>query len=108
MPLPFGDSLTGYRMCVHWYDMAEGTRSAMELASLGPATVLCESLIYCSTFLAIATTNLQATALADGKRAEAQKVSSCLLSADLLYGTAVGRCRRESQKHRWNSTGMLA
>lgn len=52
-----------------------GTRSAMELASLGPATVLCESLIYCSTFLAIAVTNLQATALADGKRAEAQKVS---------------------------------
>ncbi|CAM9150744.1 unnamed protein product [Ectocarpus sp. 12 AP-2014] len=51
-----------------------GTRSATELASLGPATVLCESLIYCSTFLAIAVTNLQATALADGKRAEAQKV----------------------------------
>lgn len=51
-----------------------GTRSALELASLGPATVLCESLIYCSTFLAIATTNLQATALADGKTAEAQKV----------------------------------
>lgn len=59
-----------------------GTRSATELASLGPATVLCESLIYCSTFLAIAVTNLQATALADGKRAEAQKVPICSLSIE--------------------------
>ncbi|CAM9472831.1 unnamed protein product [Scytosiphon promiscuus] len=67
-----------------------GTRSAMELASLGPATVLCESLIYCSTFLAIATTNLQATALADGKRAEAQKVVAQALGLALTIGLAVG------------------
>lgn len=72
-----------------------GTRSAMELASLGPATVLCESLIYCSTFLAIAVTNLQATALAEGKQAEAQKVRSChlttLLRACLLKDMVVLR-----------------
>ncbi|CAM9697335.1 unnamed protein product, partial [Hapterophycus canaliculatus] len=67
-----------------------GTRSAMELASLGPATVLCESLIYCSTFLAIATTNLQATALADGKQAEAQKVVAQALGLALTIGLAVG------------------
>lgn len=67
-----------------------GTRSAMELASLGPATVLCESLIYCSTFLAIAVTNLQATALADGKRAEAQKVVAQALGLALAIGLAVG------------------
>lgn len=51
-----------------------GKRSSMELAALGPATVLCESLIYCCAFLSIATTNLQATALAEGNMAEAQKV----------------------------------
>lgn len=66
-----------------------GTRSALELASLGPATVLCESLIYCSTFLAIATTNLQATALADGKTAEAQKVLTPLYT------------RKTSTVHTW-------
>lgn len=52
-----------------------GTRSSsLELASLGPATVLCDSLIYCISFLAVATTNLQATALANNDLAEAQKV----------------------------------
>ncbi|CAM9851925.1 unnamed protein product [Ectocarpus sp. 6 AP-2014] len=66
-----------------------GTRSATELASLGPATVLCESLIYCSTFLAIAVTNLQATALADGKRAEAQKVVAQALGLALSIGLMV-------------------
>lgn len=70
VPLPFRPSFSASDDLL-WL---KGTRSSMELASLGPATVLCESLIYCSTFLAIATTNLQATALADGKRAEAQKV----------------------------------
>lgn len=68
----------------------------MELASLGPATVLCESLIYCSTFLAIATTNLQATALADGKQAEAQKVRSIspfyfYLLGDVLSSVSTGK-----------------
>lgn len=50
----------------------------MELAALGPATVLCESLIYFSTFLAVATTNLQATALANRDRSGAQKVPTVL------------------------------
>ncbi|CAN0165342.1 unnamed protein product [Discosporangium mesarthrocarpum] len=63
-----------------------GTRNAVELASLGPAQILCESLIYCSTFLAVATTNLQATALAKGDTAEAQKACCCCgWELDLRY-----------------------
>ncbi|CAM9212103.1 unnamed protein product [Sphacelaria rigidula] len=66
-----------------------GTRSALQLAALGPATVLCESLIYCSTFLAIATTNLQATALAEGRKDEAQKVVAQAVGLALTIGFVV-------------------
>ncbi|CAM9305520.1 unnamed protein product, partial [Choristocarpus tenellus] len=66
-----------------------GTRSAIELASLGPATIVCESLIYCCTFLAVATTNLQATALAEGDTGEAQKVVAHALGLALGIGLTV-------------------
>lgn len=56
------------------------------ITALGPATTLCDSLIYSTAFLAVATTNLLATALADGKQEDSQKVVSHALAIGLGFG----------------------
>ncbi|CAM9161887.1 unnamed protein product [Phaeothamnion confervicola] len=66
-----------------------GLRSSLELAALGPATTVCDSLLYCFAFLAVATTNLLATALADKDETEAQRVVSHALAIAVSFGVAV-------------------
>ncbi|KAG5179596.1 hypothetical protein JKP88DRAFT_270306 [Tribonema minus] len=66
-----------------------GQRSSLDLAALGPATNLCDSLLYGCAFLSIATTNLLASALANGDKRESQKVVSQALAIGLTFGTAL-------------------
>eukprot|EP00884_Botryococcus_braunii_P015914 jgi/Botrbrau1/3005/Bobra.0070s0004.2 len=60
-----------------------GTRSAIELAALGPGTSLCDSLSYVCTFLATATTNMLALSLA---RRDRQQIVSTLSNALVISG----------------------
>lgn len=66
-----------------------GLSSDLELAGMGPATNLCDSFIYLFTFLAVATTNLLAGALADGDEAKSQTVVSHALAIALGAGILV-------------------
>jgi MatE len=63
-----------------------GQRNSLELAALGPATTLCDSLIYSAVFIAIATTNLLAAALADDDAKESQKVVAHALAIGIVAG----------------------
>ncbi|KAB2635534.1 MATE efflux family protein 4 [Pyrus ussuriensis x Pyrus communis] len=66
-----------------------GQGSSIELAALGPATVMCDSLSYVFMFLSVATSNMVATALAKGDRNEAQHHISILLFIGLTCGFAM-------------------
>jgi MatE len=66
-----------------------GQRNSLELAALGPATTLCDSLIYSAVFIAIATTNLLAAALADDDAKESQKVVAHALAIGLVAGAVM-------------------
>ncbi|CAM9193534.1 unnamed protein product [Chrysoparadoxa australica] len=66
-----------------------GTRSSVELAALGPATTLTDSLLYSCAFIGVATTNLLATALAEGNEEEGQKVVAHALSIALSMGFVI-------------------
>ncbi|KAF4375443.1 hypothetical protein F8388_024102 [Cannabis sativa] len=63
-----------------------GQRSSLELAALGPATVLCDNLSYLFMFLSIATSNMVATALAKRDKKEVQHHISVLLFVGLTCG----------------------
>ncbi|KAK1369491.1 Protein DETOXIFICATION [Heracleum sosnowskyi] len=60
--------------------------SSVQLAALGPATVLCDDLGYVFMFLSIATSNLVATALAGKGKDEVQHQISVLLFVGLTCG----------------------
>ncbi|PON99884.1 Multi antimicrobial extrusion protein [Trema orientale] len=63
-----------------------GQGSSLELAALGPATVLCDNLSYVFMFLSIATSNMVATALARQDKNEVQHHISILLFVGLTCG----------------------
>uniref|UniRef100_A0A9I9DS86 Protein DETOXIFICATION n=1 Tax=Cucumis melo TaxID=3656 RepID=A0A9I9DS86_CUCME len=63
-----------------------GQGSAVELAALGPATVLCDYTSYVFMFLSIATSNMVATALAKQDKNEVQHHISVLLFVGLVAG----------------------
>lgn len=66
-----------------------GIGSSLELAALGPATTLCDSFLYCFSFLAVATTNLLATAIADSDKEESQRVVSHALAIAVCVGIGI-------------------
>ncbi|BBH09337.1 Enhanced disease susceptibility 5 [Prunus dulcis] len=63
-----------------------GRGSSLELAALGPGTVMCDNMSYVFMFLSIATSNMIATALAKGDRNEVQHHISILLFVGLTCG----------------------
>ncbi|KAF7810840.1 protein DETOXIFICATION 46, chloroplastic-like [Senna tora] len=63
-----------------------GQGSSVELAALGPATVVCDYMSYVFMFLSIATSNMVATALAKQDREEVQHHISILLFVGLACG----------------------
>ncbi|XP_075672987.1 protein DETOXIFICATION 46, chloroplastic-like [Castanea sativa] len=63
-----------------------GQGSSIELAALGPGTVVCDYLSYSFMFLSIATSNMVATALARQDKKEVQHHISILLFVGLTCG----------------------
>lgn len=63
-----------------------GQGSSIELAALGPATVLCDYMSYVFMFLSIATSNMVATSLARQDEEQVQHQISVLLFAGLACG----------------------
>uniref|UniRef100_A0A1J3JTV4 Protein DETOXIFICATION n=1 Tax=Noccaea caerulescens TaxID=107243 RepID=A0A1J3JTV4_NOCCA len=63
-----------------------GQGSSLELAALGPATVVCDYLCYTFMFLSVATSNLVATSLARRDKDEVQHQISILLFIGLACG----------------------
>ncbi|WCJ40911.1 MATE efflux family protein [Euphorbia peplus] len=63
-----------------------GQGSSLELAALGPGTVLCDNLSYVFMFLSISTSNLVATSLAKQDKKEVQHKLSVLLFIGLTCG----------------------
>ncbi|KAD3642078.1 hypothetical protein R6Q59_004696 [Mikania micrantha] len=63
-----------------------GQSSSIELAALGPGTVLCDYMSYGFMFLSVATSNLVATSLAKQDKSEVQHQISTLLFVGLTCG----------------------
>ncbi|XVE93715.1 hypothetical protein REPUB_Repub01dG0218200 [Reevesia pubescens] len=63
-----------------------GQGSSVELAALGPATVVCDYMSYIFMFLSIATSNMVATSLARRDKNEVQHQISILLFIGLICG----------------------
>lgn len=63
-----------------------GQSSSVELAALGPATVLCDYMSYGFMFLSVATSNMVATSLAKQDKSEVQHQLSTLLFVGLACG----------------------
>ncbi|XP_062024468.1 protein DETOXIFICATION 46, chloroplastic-like isoform X1 [Rosa rugosa] len=63
-----------------------GQGSSIELAALGPGTVMCDNMSYVFMFLSIATSNMVATSLAKGDQNEVQHHISTLLFVALTCG----------------------
>ncbi|KAK1324352.1 hypothetical protein QJS10_CPA01g02297 [Acorus calamus] len=63
-----------------------GQGSSLELAALGPSTVVCDYLSYVFMFLSIATSNMVATSLAKNDKGEVQHQISMLLFVALTCG----------------------
>nr|AAD23682.2 expressed protein [Arabidopsis thaliana] len=66
-----------------------GQGSSLELAALGPATVICDYLCYTFMFLSVATSNLVATSLARQDKDEVQHQISILLFIGLACGVTM-------------------
>ncbi|CAN8314616.1 unnamed protein product [Cochlearia groenlandica] len=66
-----------------------GQGSSLELAALGPATVLCDNLCYTFMFLSVSTSNLVATSLARRDKDEVQHQISILLFIGLSCGVVM-------------------
>ncbi|KAH7834382.1 hypothetical protein Vadar_015440 [Vaccinium darrowii] len=71
-----------------------GQGSSLELAALGPATVLCDYTSYVFMFLSIATSNMVATSLARQNKDEVQHQISILLFIGLTCGVGMLFCTR--------------
>ncbi|OMO74386.1 Multi antimicrobial extrusion protein [Corchorus capsularis] len=63
-----------------------GQGSSIELAALGPGTVLCDYMSYVFMFLSVATSNMVATSLARKDKKEVQRYISVLLFVGLTIG----------------------
>ncbi|KAI3698806.1 hypothetical protein L2E82_42643 [Cichorium intybus] len=63
-----------------------GQSSSVELAALGPGTVLCDYMSYGFMFLSVATSNMVATSLAKQDKSEVQHQISTLLFVGLTCG----------------------
>ncbi|CAN8276611.1 unnamed protein product [Cochlearia groenlandica] len=63
-----------------------GHGSSVELAALGPGTVLCDHMSYVFMFLSVATSNMVATSLAKQDKKEAQHQISVMLFIGLVCG----------------------
>ncbi|KAF8013496.1 hypothetical protein BT93_I1364 [Corymbia citriodora subsp. variegata] len=66
-----------------------GQGSSIELAALGPGTVLCDNMSYVFMFLSIATTNMVATSLARWDKSEVQHQISILLFIGFVCGLSM-------------------
>ena len=66
-----------------------GTRSSLELAALGPGTVLCDYTSYIFTFLAVATTNMLSLRFARGDGEGASGALNDSLTVSLWLGVAL-------------------
>ena len=64
----------------------QGTASVVQLAAMGPATTLMDTLIYMTYFLALGTTNLLSEGLAGSRWKELQETTSNILSVAALVG----------------------
>ncbi|XP_038710965.1 protein DETOXIFICATION 46, chloroplastic-like [Tripterygium wilfordii] len=86
----FTGPATGLWMCGPLMSLIDtavvGQGSSIELAALGPATVLCDYISYMFMFLSIATSNLVATSLARQDKNEVQHQISILLFLALACG----------------------
>ena len=67
----------------------QGSASVVQLASLGPATTLMDTLLYMTYFLALSTTNLLTQGLAQKDWRGLQRWTSYLLTVALLVGGGV-------------------
>ncbi|EXC24670.1 hypothetical protein L484_008441 [Morus notabilis] len=87
----FTGPLTGLWICGPLMSLIDtaviGQGSSLELAALGPGTVLCDNLSYVFMFLSIATSNMVATALAKRDKKEVQHHISVLLFVGLACGS---------------------
>ncbi|XP_031494150.1 protein DETOXIFICATION 46, chloroplastic-like [Nymphaea colorata] len=86
----FAAPATGLWLCSPMMSLIDtavvGQSSAVELAALGPGTVVCDYMSFVFMFLSIATSNLVATSLARKDREEAQEHISMLLFIALVCG----------------------
>ncbi|KAI4367691.1 hypothetical protein MLD38_023399 [Melastoma candidum] len=86
----FAGPATGLWLCGPLMSLIDtaviGQGSSLELAALGPGTVLCDYMTYVFMFLSIATSNLVATALARQDKEEVQHQISVLLFVGLACG----------------------
>ncbi|KAK9287318.1 hypothetical protein L1049_015732 [Liquidambar formosana] len=86
----FSGPATGLWICAPLMSLIDtaviGQGSSIELAALGPGTVLCDNLSYVFMFLSIATSNIVATALAAKDKNEVQHQISNLLCVGLTCG----------------------
>jgi Na+-driven multidrug efflux pump len=67
----------------------QGSASVIQLAALGPATTLLDTLLYMTYFLALSTTNLLTQGLAERDWRGLQRWTSFLMTVALLVGTSV-------------------
>lgn len=89
----FSGPATGLWICAPLMSLIDtaviGQGSSVELAALGPGTVLCDNLSYVFMFLSIATSNMVATSLAAKDRNEVQHQISILLFVGLTAGVGM-------------------
>ncbi|KAK1437891.1 hypothetical protein QVD17_03691 [Tagetes erecta] len=88
--MKFSGPATGLWLCGPLMSLIDtaviGQSSSVELAALGPGTVLCDYMGYGFMFLSVATSNLVATSLAKQDKAEVQHQISMLLFVGLACG----------------------
>ncbi|KAL4362577.1 hypothetical protein GQ457_04G001800 [Hibiscus cannabinus] len=86
----FTGSATGLWLCGPLMSLIDtaviGQGSSVELAALGPATVVCDYIGYIFMFLSVATSNMVATSLARRDKDEVQHQISMLLFIGLFCG----------------------
>jgi len=63
---------------------------SIALAALGPATALCDMVVFLSAFMSVATTNLFASALARGDRKGGRRIVASIMSMSAILGVTVG------------------
>ncbi|XP_027910637.1 protein DETOXIFICATION 46, chloroplastic-like [Vigna unguiculata] len=89
----FTGPATGLWICAPLMSLIDtaiiGQRSSIELAALGPATVVCDYMSYVFMFLSIATSNMVATALAKQDKQEVQHHISILVFVGLSCGVVM-------------------